>query len=80
VRTVYNFSTRTSTPDVPLGWEIYRLADETYARLLERFDGHLNDVSVAMRANILMFYGSSENPASAKARAVLASVRAEAAD
>ena len=25
----------------------YRLADETYAKLLERFDGHLNDVSDA---------------------------------
>ena len=53
----------------------YHLADDTYAKLLERFDGHLNDVSDAMRANILMFYGASGSPASDKARAVLVQLR-----
>jgi hypothetical protein len=58
----------------------YHLADDTYAKLLERFDGHLNDVSDSMRANILMFYGSSGSPDSAKANAVLAALRAQPAD
>jgi hypothetical protein len=53
----------------------YHLADDTYAKLLERFDGHLNDVSDSMRANILIFYGASKSPASAKAMAVLAALR-----
>jgi hypothetical protein len=53
----------------------YHLADETYAKLLERFDGHLNEVSDQMRANVLMFYGAKDNPASEKARAVLAALR-----
>ncbi len=53
----------------------YRLADETYAKLLERFDGHLNEVSDAMRANMLMFYGASGSPGSDKARAVLVQLR-----
>ncbi len=57
----------------------YQLADETYAKLLERFDGHLNEVSDAMRANILMFYGASASPASDKARAVMMSLRANSA-
>ena len=42
----------------------YLLADKTYAKLLERFDGHANDVSDSMRANILIFYGASGSPAS----------------
>ena len=53
----------------------YRLADETYAKLLERFDGHLNEVSDSMRANMLMFYGASGNAGSDKARAALAELR-----
>ncbi len=57
----------------------YHLADDTYAKLLERFDGHLNEVSDAMRANILMFYGASGSPASDKARAVMISLRANSA-
>ncbi len=57
----------------------YHLADETYAKLLERFDGHLNDVSDSMRANILMFYGASGSPASDKAVAVLSALRANSA-
>ncbi len=57
----------------------YRLADETYGKLLERFDGHLNDISDAMRANILMFYGSAGSPDSEKAKAVLTSLRSNSA-
>jgi hypothetical protein len=57
----------------------YRLADETYAKLLERLDGHVNDVSDSMRANILMFYGASGSPASNKAVAVLSALRANSA-
>ena len=57
----------------------YHLADVTYAKLLERFDGHLNDISESMRANILMFYGPSGNPLSEKAVAVLTSLRANSA-
>jgi Zinc dependent phospholipase C len=57
----------------------YHLADETYVKLLEHFDGHLNDVSPSMRANILMFYGASGTPPSDKARAVLAALRAQSA-
>src|ERR1700722_9568228 len=58
----------------------YHLADDAYTKLLERFDGHLNDVSDSMRANILTFYGGSGNPESAKATAVLADLRGQPAD
>jgi hypothetical protein len=57
----------------------YHLADETYAKLLEKFDGHLNDVSDGVRANILLFYGSSGSPDSDKAKAVLAALRSSQA-
>jgi hypothetical protein len=57
----------------------YHLADEAYAKLLERFDGHLGDVSESMRANILMFYGSSGTPDTEKARTILATLRANSA-
>jgi hypothetical protein len=57
----------------------YHLADETYSKLLERFDGHLADVSDSMRADILKFYGASQGPSSNKASDVLAALRASAA-
>ena len=57
----------------------YRLADETYAKLLERYEGHMIDVSPEMRANILMFYGASGAPDSEKAKSVLAALRTNAA-
>jgi hypothetical protein len=57
----------------------YHLADQTYAKLLEHFDGHLNDVSDAMRANVLKFYDASGSPDSSKAIAVLSALRANAA-
>jgi hypothetical protein len=53
----------------------YHLADDTYAKLLEHFDGHLDMVSDAMRSNIVSFYGSAGRPASDKAVAVLAALR-----
>jgi hypothetical protein len=53
----------------------YHLADDTYAKLLEHFDGHLDTVSDAMRSNIVMFYGSAGRPSSDKAVAVLTALR-----
>ena len=76
MRIISSFLTKTSIRDGPTRIGEYHLADETYAKLLERFDGHLNDVSDAVRANILTFYGSSGSPDSDKAKAVLASLRA----
>jgi hypothetical protein len=57
----------------------YHLADETYGKLLERFDGHVTDVSGPLREDILLFYGASAKPSSAKASAVLAALRAQSA-
>jgi Zinc dependent phospholipase C len=57
----------------------YHLADETYAKLLERFDGHLSDVSDSMRENIITFYGAAGVPDSGKAVAVLSALRANSA-
>jgi Zinc dependent phospholipase C len=57
----------------------YHLADQTYAKLLERLDGHSADVPASLRANILEFYGASGGPASKKAASVLASFRAQTA-
>ena len=56
----------------------YHLADETYDRLLERYDGKLSEVSPAMRANLLAYFGSAA-PESEKAAAVLAALRAHSA-
>ncbi len=53
----------------------YRLADETYGKLLERFDGAPDKVSEPLRANVLRFYGSSGSPESAKAITVLSALR-----
>ena len=53
----------------------YRMADNTYAKLLEKLAGKPN-ISDELRKNILAFYGNSEGPPSAQARAVLASLRA----
>jgi Zinc dependent phospholipase C len=58
----------------------YHLADETYAKLLEHYQGAVNKVSDEMRANILRFYGASGNPASNKAGAVLAALRVSASN
>jgi len=57
----------------------YHLADETYDKLLARYDGHVNEVSAAVRENVLMFYGAAGSPESEKSKAVLASLRTETA-
>jgi hypothetical protein len=54
----------------------YHLADETYAKLLEHYEGALNNVSDSMRTNIVRFYGASGSPPSDKASAVLSALRA----
>ena len=61
----------------PTHWGDYRLADETYAKLLERFEGKPENVGPELKANILRFYTSGGGPASEKARAVLAALRNE---
>ncbi len=53
----------------------YRLADQAYSKLLERFDGAPEKVSGELRTNILGFYGATAAPSSEKARAVLAALR-----
>ncbi|MBV8828189.1 MAG: zinc dependent phospholipase C family protein [Acidobacteriaceae bacterium] len=53
----------------------YHLADDTYAKLLERFDGHLSNISNSLGANILSFYGTWGSPDSDKAKAALAGLR-----
>jgi hypothetical protein len=57
----------------------YHLADDTYAKLLERFAGSPDKVSEALRANVLSFYGASGSPLSPKATAVLESLRSNGA-
>lgn len=52
----------------------YRLADDAYAKLLERLDGAPANITQALGANILSFYGSSGVPATEKARTVLSSL------
>jgi hypothetical protein len=54
----------------------YRLADETYAKLLERLQTTPANMSEPLRANILSFYGASGTPDSDKAGAALAALRA----
>ena len=54
----------------------YRLADQTYAKLLERLEATPANISEQLRANVLSFYGSSGSPASEKASAALAALRA----
>jgi hypothetical protein len=53
----------------------YHLADETYAKLLERFDGAPERVSSELRANILSYYAATDGPPSEKARSVLSALR-----
>ncbi|HYL73530.1 MAG TPA: zinc dependent phospholipase C family protein [Bryobacteraceae bacterium] len=53
----------------------YRMADSTYAKLLEKLAGPLQKISPELRANILAFYGKSEGPPSTEARAILTSLR-----
>jgi hypothetical protein len=54
----------------------YHLADETFDKLLERFDGKIDKISDPLRASILRFYSTAGSPGSDKARAVLAALQA----
>ncbi|HTR36800.1 MAG TPA: zinc dependent phospholipase C family protein [Bryobacteraceae bacterium] len=60
---------------VPTRWGEYRLADQAYSKLLERFDGEPAKVNDALRTNILSFYAGTDGPSSEKARTVLAALR-----
>jgi Zinc dependent phospholipase C len=53
----------------------YRMADDAYTKFLEKFSGAPDKISPELRSNILAFYGTSEGPQSAGARAVLTSLR-----
>jgi hypothetical protein len=53
----------------------YHMADEAYAKLLERLEATPASVSEPLRANVLSFYGATGSPASDKARAALAALR-----
>jgi hypothetical protein len=53
----------------------YRMADDTYAELLEKLEKSKSAISPDLRANILEFYGNSEAPE--KARAELQSLRSQ---
>ncbi|HEV2688295.1 MAG TPA: zinc dependent phospholipase C family protein [Bryobacteraceae bacterium] len=53
----------------------YQMADNTYSKLLEKFEGAPEKISPELKANVLAFYGNSDGPVSPKARAVLAALR-----
>ena len=53
----------------------YRMADETYAKLLEHLEGAAGSISNELRSDILDFYKGSDGPESEKARSVLAALR-----
>ena len=53
----------------------YRLADQAYAKLLERFEGTPEKVSEELRLNILDFYAGADGPTSESARKVLTALR-----
>ena len=44
----------------------YRLADQTYARLLDKLEGHYADMPPELRINILAFYGDLSAPIATK--------------
>jgi len=53
----------------------YHLADQAYDKLLEDLGGATNQVSAALRTDILRFYGDSGQPASPQARATLLTLK-----
>jgi hypothetical protein len=53
----------------------YRMADEAYDKLLERFRDNPDQMSNALRADILRFYGDSGEPVSENLRTTLAALR-----
>lgn len=44
----------------------YRLSDQTYAKLLDKLDGHYSDMPPELRVNILAFYGDLSAPIATK--------------
>jgi hypothetical protein len=54
----------------------YRLADEAYAKLLDRLEATPAGISEPLRANILSLYGASGVPSSDKSRTVLTALQA----
>jgi hypothetical protein len=56
----------------------YRLADETYEKLLEKLADAPDKISNPLRANILAFYDSSDGPPSEKAHAVFLALKTSA--
>jgi hypothetical protein len=53
----------------------YKMADDTYAELLERLEKSKSTVSAELRANILGFYGTAAAPE--KAQAELQALRSQ---
>jgi hypothetical protein len=53
----------------------YRLADEAYAKLLDRFKGSPDKIGDELRTNILAFYAATDGPSSEPSRTVLAALR-----
>jgi hypothetical protein len=51
------------------------MADNAYAKLLERFSGSPEKISDELGANIMAFYGPTDGPPSEEARAVLTVLR-----
>ena len=47
----------------------YRLSDQTYAKLLDKLEGHYADMPPELRVNILAFYGDLSAPIATKADA-----------
>jgi len=56
----------------------YRLADETYEKLLEKLADAPDKISNPLRANILAFYDASDGPSTEKARAVYSALKTSA--
>lgn len=57
----------------------YRLADETYDKLLEAFHDQPDQISAELRADILRFYSDGAEPASQNAQWLLSALRAQPA-
>lgn len=54
---------------------VYRMADETYNKLLEQFRDKPDQITDGLRADILRFYGASGQPDSPNAQITLAGLR-----
>jgi hypothetical protein len=56
----------------------YRLADETYEKLLEKLADTPDKITPSLRANILAYYGGADGPRTEKARAVFVELKTSA--